>query len=481
MTPQQLPEWATVCNIETSPHEPATAYLAATRYKLDDSRPYLYKTNDQGKTWKTIIEGIPGNESTRVIREDPARKGLLYAATERGVYVSLDDGELWQSLQRNLPTVPVHDLVIKDNDLVAATHGRSFWILDDLTQLHQLTDEVLKAPVHLFNPRPTYRMPPLPEAGKLEPGPGKNYMVRLGVPATFRESKTQTGETVRTFLDAGQNPPDGVVVTYCLRQTPDSEVTLTFLESDGREVKRFSSETTEEETDSDTLREPRVSVKAGMNRFVWNMHYPDAHKVPGDGTTKGSLIGPIAKPGTYLVRLSAEGQTYTQSFEIRKDPRIDATQEDLNAQFALLTRIRDRLSETHDTINELRSVRRQVDEWVMRATDHPAAQMVSDRAEAVTEKLNAIEEQIIQTKSPEGLDRLHLHSRLNAKLADLTNAVASADAVPTQQSYEVFEDLSGRIGQHIQGVRQVVDEDIATFMDLIHELEIPPIVPSAST
>ena len=255
--------------------------------------------------------------------------------------------------------------MIKDDDLVAATHGRSFWILDDLTPLHQLTDQVLREPAHLFAPRPTYRLPPPMGYGR-PPSPGKSYMVAQGAPATYTETPSPTGQTVRTFLDAGKNPPDGVIVTYYLGQKPEGEVTLSFLEAQGQLIKRFSSEAVNNQPSAATAKEPRVPAEEGMNRFVWNLRYPDAHGVPGDATTERSLTGPLAPPGTYQVQLSVGGQTYTASFELRKDPRVAATQADFEAQFDLLLRIRDKLSETHDAINWLRSIRQQVEDWARR-------------------------------------------------------------------------------------------------------------------
>ncbi|RMF84965.1 MAG: glycosyl hydrolase, partial [Nitrospinota bacterium] len=264
VTPPDLPAWTLISMIEPSPHDPATVYVAATRYRLDDFRPYLYKTNDYGKTWTRITSGIPAHDFTRVIREDPARRGLLYAGTETGVYISFDDGASWQSLQRNLPVVPIYDLVVKDNDLIAATHGRSFWILDDLTPLHQLNEQVTRSPLHLFSPRPAYRFPPPIGSGR-PGGPGKNYRLASGVPATFYERKTPEGETVRDLLDAGQNPPDGVIITYYLREEPEGEVTLTFRDAQGEIIKRFSSQADTQE-DSHGPQEPRVPARAGMNR-----------------------------------------------------------------------------------------------------------------------------------------------------------------------------------------------------------------------
>jgi photosystem II stability/assembly factor-like uncharacterized protein len=479
VTPKELPEWTLISMIEVSPHDPATAYVAATRYKLDDVQPYLYKTNDYGNTWQMITTGIPAQDFTRVIREDPTRHGLLYAGTETGLYVSFDDGASWASLRLNLPVVPIYDLVIKEHDLVAATHGRSFWILDDLTPLQQLTDQVLSAPTHLFAPRPTYRLPPPMGYGR-PPVPGKGYMVAQGAPATYLETPSPTGQTVRTFLDAGKNPPDGVIVTYYLGQKPDGEVTLNFLDARGQLIKRFSSQAVNNQPSAATPKEPRVLAEEGMNRFVWNLRYPDAHGVPGDATTERSLTGPLAPPGTYQVQLSDGGQIYTTSFELRKDPRVNATQADFETQFDLLLRIRDKLSETHDAINRLRSIRQQVEDWARRAESMltgQAAEAVGSGATRIKEQLMAIEEELIQSQARVQQDQLNFPSRLNAKLSALTSVVASADGAPTQQSYDVFRDLSRRIDEQLMRLQKVVDADVAAFNRIIRQSNLPAILP----
>ena len=221
--------------IEASPHEAGTAYVAATRYKLDDTRPFLYKTNDYGATWQLITNGIPDDDFTRVVREDPGRRGLLYAGTETAVYVSFDDGENWQSLQNNLPICPMYDLVVKDNDLVVATHGRSFWILDDVTPLHQMSAELAEQPTALIQPRDTYRLPNT-LFGRLfdsSTAENKQYMITLGVAATYYVRKNEHGEREYTFLDAGENPPQGVLIHYYFKEKPESEVTLTLLDDAG--------------------------------------------------------------------------------------------------------------------------------------------------------------------------------------------------------------------------------------------------------
>lgn len=480
VTPPELPEWTLISMIEVSPHDPATAYVAATRYKLDDPQPYLYKTNDYGQTWQKITDGIPAHDFTRVIRADPARRGLLYAGTETGLYISFDDGALWQSFQSNLPVAPIYDLVIKDHDLVAATHGRSFWILDDLTPLHQFTDQVRQALAYLFTPRPTYRLPPPMGYGR-PPGPGKNYMLAQGVPATYYETQTPSGETVRTFIDAGQNPPDGVIVTYYLGQAPEGEVTLSILDAEGQLIKRFSSQAANNQPSANAPKEPRVSTDVGFNRFVWNLRYPDARRVPGDATTERSLTGPLAPPGTYQVQLSVGGQTSTASFELRPDPRVSATQADFQAQFDLLVRIRDKLSETHDGINRLRSVRRQVEEWVQRAEalsdGGSAAETLRNAAKGLLEKLDAIEEELIQRRARVQQDQLNFPTRLNAKLAGLTSVVASADGAPTRQAYDVFYDLSTRIDQQLIQLQEVLEKDVTALNDLIRTTGIPAVVP----
>ncbi len=254
--------------------------------------------------------------------------------------------------------MPVYDLVIKDHELVAATHGRSFWVLDDLTPLHQLTDQILRAPAHLFlfAPHPTFRLAP-PQGYARQPAPGKSYMVAQGAPATYSETQSATGQTIRTFFDAGKNPPDGAIVTSYLREKPAGEVTLSIQDAQGQLIKRFPSVATNTESAPTTAKEPRVPAEAGLNRFVWNLRYPDARGVPGDVTTERSLTGPLAPPGTYQAQLGVGEQTYTASFELHRDPRVSATPADFTAQFNLLLRIRDKLSETHDAINRLRSIR----------------------------------------------------------------------------------------------------------------------------
>src|SRR5581483_4168321 len=344
VTPPTLPEWALISIIEASPHDPATAYVAATCYKQDNFKPYLFKTNDYGQTWTEIVTGIPDNDFTRVIREDPSRRELLFAGTETGIYVSFDDGAHWQSLRLNLPVVPIHDLVIKGDDLIVATHGRSFWVLDDISPLRQVNDEVREARVHLFEPRPTTRFLTSFSYGSPSTS-GKNFTYLGPFHVVYRQQETATGEKVKRYLDAGQNPPDGVIIHYFLREQPQEELTLTFLDASGNIIKTFSSEEKKGQTHVDgdkgtgkeeEKKEPRVPKAAGANRFVWNMRYPNPIGIEGDKESEEIMKGPQVPPGVYQVQLKLGEQSYTQSFEVRKDPRVTASQEDLQQQFDLL-------------------------------------------------------------------------------------------------------------------------------------------------
>ena len=472
--PPGMPDLARIDMIEVSPHDPATAYLSATMYKLDDYSPYLYKTNDYGATWTKITSGLPENDFTRSIREDPQRRGLLYVGTELSAYVSFDDGESWQSMASNLPKVPVYDMQIRGNELVAATHGRSFWILDDLAQLRQITSEISDRQFQLLAPATTYR-PAIPvRAGRASPG--KNYVLGMAeVNAAYKESKGKSGEPVRRFLDAGTNPPEGVIVNYYLNEATDQPITLTFLSPQGEEIVTCTSD--DSGSDEDEFK-ARVPVEAGMNRFIWDMRYPPARGVPGDRTTaEVSQFGPLAPPGTHQVRLTVGGECQTQSFELVKEPRVAATQGDFQAQFDLAMKIRDKLSETHDAVNRLRSVRDQVTEWARRAEGHPSEEAVSSAADAVKENLTAVEDELIQSKFRGARDMLNLPMRLNAKLASLIGVVTSADFAPPKQPYEVFEHYEELIDPHIESLQSIIDEDLSEFENLIHEMEIPAIVP----
>ncbi|HEX6483401.1 MAG TPA: hypothetical protein VF043_31530 [Ktedonobacteraceae bacterium] len=504
VTPEDLPEWALISIIEPSPYDPATAYLAATRHKLDDFQPYLYKTNDYGQTWTKITNGIAENDFTRVIREDPVRRGLLYAGTETGIFVSFDDGEHWQSLQRNLPVVPIHDLAVKGTDLIAATHGRSFWILDDITPLRQVNEDIQDLPAYLFSPRPAVRFKTnygyarSPESGKYYRGTGTTMI-------TARVEQQPGGKKVERNLDAGHNPPDGVIVSYYLKEKPKGEVKLTFLDAQGNVIRSFTSEVEPEppedaepptftdppaDTDEtlDTMEEeqesgekgPPVPKEAGANHFNWNMRYPDAKRVQGYVASEATLAGPLVPPGVYRVQLTVDDETLIESFEIQKDPRIPATQEDLEAQFDLRMKIHNKLSQTHDAINTLRNIRRQVDDWEHRTQEQQDHEAIVRLGRSIKEKLSPVEDELIQFKAKSRQDTLNYPAKLNAKLATLGGVVSSADAAPTRQEYELFNDLVARIDVQLERLREIIDTEVKAFNDRIHESGIPAIIPIAT-
>ena len=456
VTPPSLPEWPLISIIEPSPFDPASAYVAATRYKLDDTRPYLFKTTDYGATWTTITAGIPEWDFTRVIRADPERRGLLYAGTETAVYVSLDDGGSWQPLQGNLPVVPIHDLIVKDGDLVAATHGRSFWVLDDLSPLREMPADL--GDVYLFKPRPGLR---LQTGGRVRPEGGgvRDYGGPGGMVVTMQTKPKPDGDGVEVeVLDAGTNPPSGVVVHYHLREP--QEAVLEFYEAGGALIKRFTQK-----------------AAAGGNRYVWDMRYPDAEGVPGGLVLYGgTLTGPVAPPGAYEVRLTAGGRTLTAPFEIRRAPNVDATDADLRAQFDLMIQIRDKVSETHRAVTEIRSIRQQADAWVARCEGRPNAEGLAAAATAMKAKLATVEEELLQVKARARQDLLNFPIKLNNKLVLLGNVVAAAVHRPTKQSQDVYVDLSDKVDTQIGRLREIVATDVAEFAAHVREAGLPPIV-----
>ncbi|MCG3161124.1 MAG: hypothetical protein JMDDDDMK_02242 [Acidobacteria bacterium] len=450
-----LPEWAQINSIEASPHDAATAYFAATLYKADDFHPYLYKTSDYGKTWKKITTGIPDNAFTRVIREDPNRRGLLYAGTETGIYVSFNDGESWQSLQLNLPVVPITDIAIhkRDKDLVVATQGRAFWIIDDLPVLHQWKDTVAQADAHLFKPEESYRMP----GGGFRMPPGAAL---------------------------GENPPAGVSVWYHLKDKPKGEVAIEILEASGKLVKKFSSKAPETPAAAPGGEEgfgrfgggpARVPAEKGLNRFAWDLRYEDAKRFPGMILWAGNTSGPRAVPGNYQVKLTVDGKAMTETFELKKDPRVPTTQEEFQKQFDLLTKIRDKFSETSEAIIAIRDVRKQANDYAARVKDQPNAKPITDAAKSLGAKLTAIEEELYQTKNQSSQDPLNFPIRLNNKLAALAGSIAGADAQPTDQQVAVYEDLVSRINAQLGKLEQVMATDVPAFNKLVRDQNVPAV------
>jgi photosystem II stability/assembly factor-like uncharacterized protein len=476
ITPKELGEWALITMIEPSHYDGAKAYMTATRYKMDDPRPLLFRTTDYGASWTAINEGIREGDYLRCVREDPEKPGLLYAGSETGIYVSFNDGGKWQSLNANLPVVPVYDLAIKSDDLVAATHGRSFWILDDVTILRQMSEDIQDSAFRLLQPRDTYR--PAATFGARRGSSGKNYMLALGAAVAYYEHKDELGSVQQTFLDAGQNPPAGAVITYLLKDSPSKELTLRISDSNGNVIKAFSSIKSD---DSIHLQpeDPLASAQKGGNRFVWDMRYPFARKVPDDKALDPVTTGPLAPPGTYSVTLTVDGNSDTRTFQLIKDPRVATSQEDFEEQFKLAITVRDKFSQVTDAILDMRSIRDQATEWAKRADGTAIAEVVGNAANKLNGKLSEIEDQLMQTGYKGERDRLHIQAKLNRKLAELMNVISAADFRPTRQIYDVLSDINDRIDPNLVTLKDIKDKDLQDFINLLHEVEIPAIVPSS--
>jgi photosystem II stability/assembly factor-like uncharacterized protein len=481
VTPPALPEWSYIRTLEPSPHDPATCYLAATRYKLDDTTPLLYKTTDYGATWTPITAGIPANDFLRVVRADPNRPGVLYAGSETGLYVSVDDGASWLRWQANLPATPIYDMRVKGNDLVLATHGRGFWIGDDLGQLyqalHKAGDILVAAPV-LLAPPTTYRI--LPDLfSDWIPSEGKIYGIGLGSGATVLVEKTPTGQIKRTYLDAGEGATRGAVVTYYLPEgvAAGTPVLLEFLDAAGAVIRTFTGKPADYDTWDEKQKGmepgPWLPLQAGVNRFVWNLRHPGALRVPGNKTAGEANEGPYVLPGEYQVRLSVDETVLTERFTVVNDPRVTATPDDLAAQQTLLFRIRDKISDAHRAILRLREVREQVTNWRTRAASH--AEIVA-AADALLQKLAAIEDVLYLPGDHKMTYGLIVRSRLNQALATVIPIVGSADARPTQQAYEIVDFYSGQIDAEIGKLNQVLAADVAAFNALVRAADLPAVV-----
>lgn len=428
VTPDAFPDFTLVSIIEPSSHAPGTAYVAANRYKLDDLTPYLFKTTDYGESWTLITDGIETDDFTRVIREDPTRPGLLYAGTESGLYLSFDDGASWRRWQSNFPVVPVRDMVVKDDDLVIGTHGRSFWIFDNLAVLRQAEDAVFTASAHLFDPENPVRF-------------------REGVTGSPLRGQSPPGAV-------GANPPAGAVIWYYLKE-PGQTVTLTFRDASGAEVATFTSQ-----ENPDAVGTPRnpppdpISAEAGLNQFVWDLRYPGPLQIPGAIYRRYDPIGPIAPPGRYDVEIRTDNYTATQSFELLPDPRLEMPQEDFDELNRFLLRVRDEITSTHETVLRIRALRDRIEIQSSLADQSAAARNAGER---VARQLTIIEEKLIQFRAKATQDLINYPVRLNDKLSTLFTLVETSDSPPAAQDYELFTDLKDRIARVVTELDDVIE------------------------
>lgn len=445
VTPPALPEFTRISLIEASPHEPGTAYLAGNRYQRGDRSPHVYKTTDFGRTWTRIVNGLPANDFPRAIREDKKRRGLLFLGTETGMYVSFDDGAQWQSLQLDLPVTPVHGIEVKGDDLVIGTHGRSFYVLDNIGVLRQASRETTNEAVVLFDPS-----------------------------------------------DATRSISRGVVVDYFLK-APSETVTIEFLDANGRTIRSFvSAPESQQKTDAAAGAEEeeggfggpppaKVTARQGMNRFTWDMRYAGARDFPGLIMWAASTRGPVAPPGRYIVKLAANGVTKDQQFEIRRNAAVrTVTDDDLHEQFVLARHISGKVSSAHEAVLRIRHLKAQIAERAGRTSEGA----ITSAAESLKDKLTAIEGEIYQYRNRSNQDPLNYPIRLNNKLAALQNIVESGDNRPTNQAYTVFKELSGRLDKELARIDALVKNDVASLNNLLSKAGIDHVrdgVPPAGT
>ncbi len=433
VTPSNMPEWNMINSIEPSAFDEGTCYVAATRYKLGDFQPYLYKTTDYGKTWKKITNGIKNEHFTRVVREDPKRKGLLYAGTETGMYISFNDGADWSPFQLNLPIVPITDLAIKDDNLIVATQGRSLWIIDDLTVLHQLDTSKKTATSILYKPKDSYR--------------------------------TKGGTLKSPSKTAGANHPNGVITHFYVKDlTEKDSISLTFTTMAGDTLASYGN--TAKESDKE------LEVKKGGNTFVWDTRGKGAKKLDGMILWWASLDGAKAVPGEYKVHLNVNGVSSSETFSILPDPRAEVSVADMQKQFDFITDINTTIEKAHESIEKIRDITKQLDVFTQQYKDNDKTQDLIGKAKEMKESLAEVEKALYQTKNRSRQDPLNFPIRLNNKLGHLNSLVAIDDFPPTDQDIAVKNELTAQINEQLKAFNAVVDKELQEFNAAFNELKL---------
>lgn len=481
VTPKGLGAFTKMSIIEPSHFDAGTAYIAANRYQQDDFRPYLLKTADYGKSWTRIDAGIPVGAFTRAIREDPKRRGLLFAGTETGVYTSFNDGAHWQSLQLNLPRASARDLFIKDNDLIVATHGRSFWILDDISPLRQMTDAIRASARHLFAPATAVRF----VAGRS-----------------------------RNDFQSGENPPAGAYIDYWLKVRPKGPVKLEFLDAQGAVLRTFTGIDSTKKADStivaftaaDSLKaltaydttgqssqrrriesdsasylpsDSLVQARAGLNRFVWDLRTEGVRRLKDIVNDEGTFDGPMVVPGQYTVRLTSDSTTLSQSFTVVDDPRIGASATELAASYALARRTVDKTSDLADEVRNIETMQKEIDARVEQTKGQPYAARVAAAATPLRARLEAVRAQLVEVHSQADQITLHYPVRLYNQLLNMNRMAQSFDRAPTEQSQAIYGDLAGQVDAQVGRLRALESGDVQAFNRLLKELDVPGVIVKA--
>lgn len=434
VTPKKMPEWMMINCIEVDPFDKGSAYVVGTKYKSGDYKPYIYKTENYGKSWKLIVDGIEEESFTRALRADPKSKGLLYAGTEKGMYISFDDGKNWESFQQNLPIVPITDLAIKNDNLIVATQGRSLWIIDDLTPIHQLTNATEKN-IFLYKPKDAYNL---------------------------------SGGNGRTSRTAGTNHPGGVAVNYFIKSKTEKDVvSLTFFDTNDNLIKKFSTKPDKEK------KEANLDVKDGNNIFYWNMMYDGAESVEGMILWWASLSGPIALPGNYKVELAvSENTKMSQSFNILRNPTSEATESDMKAQFDFINDINTKMTEIHKGLKNVKKVRSQVGLLKKSIKDKEKHKALLEYADNLVKDITKIEETLYQTKSKSGQDPLNFPIRLNNKLAHLNSLTRMGNYAPTQQAIDFKNEITKEIDAELLKLNALFTNGVSTLNKKVKESNI---------
>jgi hypothetical protein len=456
ITPPGLTPWSKVTQISASHFDDDTAYASVSRFRIDDERPYIYRTHDGGKTWKLITAGLPGLGPVDTVREDPVRKGLLFAGTENSVWVSFDDGDRWQSLQLNLPHTSMRDLWIHDNDLIVATHGRSFWILDDITPLREATDSVANADAHLFTPALAYRM----------------------------QRDTYTDTPLPPDEPAAANPPDGAVIDYYLAHA-SGPVTLEILDAHGQLVRKYSSADEPDVSEADLKKQliPLYWLRpfhplpsdAGMHRWVWDLHYPTPDStrhdypisaIPGD--TPRYPLGPTALPGPYTARLTANGKTYTAPFVVKMDPRVKISAASREKKFQFEVRLASLLSETSRAVLQAGSIREPLQKLSQQATGP-----IHDSVQAFQNKLAEVLGASSGFSAPPSGDVTL--TRVNGQVAVLYGQVWQVDAEPTASQSEATTAAEHDASEVIKRWDALKTTDLPALNRALSEANLPAV------
>jgi photosystem II stability/assembly factor-like uncharacterized protein len=448
VTPKEAPEWGRVDLIEASPHAPGVAYAAIDCHLLDDFRPYVYRTNDFGRNWTRITSGLPDHAYVHAVREDPERKGLLFAATELGVFVSFDNGMNWQPLQLNLPAAPVNDLIVKNNDLVVATHGRSFWILDDISPLRQINEHMASEEVVLLQPSVAFRV------------------------------HDEREDSAKPANRAGANPQNGAAIDYFLKAVPTDKITLEILDAKGSPIRKFTSAQQPASGGSEHVGSPEgpkhLPAVAGMNRFVWDLRLDPPAGVVGAVYMEGShLRGATVLPGAYTVRLTTQQKTLSAPVQVKIEPTVTTSEADLEKQFDLAVKISDRVSQAHEIVNHIRYIHLQLVSLLERISGAPGSDAVVAAAKSLDQKMSVVEDALFQVHKTAEKDSFNYGGRLNDMFIALHEYVDQADTAPTEQTYEVFDYLDQQLAQQLRQWDGIQKTDIPGLNSVLHEKDVP--------